>query len=582
MNVKEKEIMNILLREKYVNQRVMSEISGYSLGTVNQSLKKLQEKGYLTENMELTIQGTEIAKENRVRNAIILAAGCGMRMVPINTSVSKGLLSVRGEILIERTICQLQEAGITDITIVVGFMKESYEYLIDKYHVKLKVNAEYAIRNNLHSLALVSRLISHTYIIPSDIWCGDNPFHSNEMYSWYMISNIVDDDSTVRVNRKQELTKTKGTGNQMIGIAYIDGNDSKLLQKNLLRMDGMREHLNCFWEDALYEGCGMYVSARLVDARNVYEINTYEQLREIDSNSEQLQTEVINLVAEQLHEQAKNIIDIEVLKKGMTNRSFTFRCKNKKYIMRIPGEGTQQLIDRQQEYDVYQKIRDLQLCDDIFYINPQNGYKLTAFITDARTCDPKNLKDVRKCMKVLRNFHEAKIQVPHQFDIFEQIEFYESLWNGKKSCFHDYSETKRCIWELKEFIDQQDKEMCLTHIDAVPDNFLFSQEGEGEERIRLIDWEYAGMQDPHVDIAMFAIYSMYDKSQVDELIDAYFVEGCDKNVRRKIYSYIAACGLLWSNWCEYKRQLGVEFGEYSLKQYRYAKEYYRIWLEENK
>lgn len=52
--------------------------------------------------------------------------------------------------------------------------------------------------------------------------------------------------------------------------------------------------------------------------------------------------------------------------------------------------------------------------------------------------------------------------------------------------------------------------------------------------------------------------------------------------RIKIYCYIAACGLLWSNWCEYKRNLGVEFGEYSLRQYRYAKDYYRIVQDELK
>ena len=93
-----------------------------------------------------------------------------------------------------------------------------------------------------------------------------------------------------------------------------------------------------------------------------------------------------------------------------------------------------------------------------------------------------------------------------------------------------------------------------------------------DDQIYLIDWEYAGMQDVHVDIAMFAIYAMYNKDQVDKLIDAYF-EG---QVEEAIYCYIAICGLLWSNWCEYKRICGVEFGEYSLKQYRYAKEYYRI------
>lgn len=109
---------------------------------------------------------------------------------------------------------------------------------------------------------------------------------------------------------------------------------------------------------------------------------------------------------------------------------------------------------------------------------------------------------------------------------------------------------------------------------------FFVKDENGNEDIRLIDWEYAGMQDPHVDIAMFCIYSMYDREHVDKLIDAYFTEGCSAEIRIKIYCYIAVCGLLWSNWCEYKRNLGVDFGEYSLRQYRYAKDYYKVVQDE--
>ena len=145
----------------------------------------------------------------------------------------------------------------------------------------------------------------------------------------------------------------------------------------------------------------------------------------------------------------------------------------------------------------------------------------------------------------------------------------------------DYEKTKANVLSLKSYIDAHAGEKVLTHIDAVPDNFLFVEK-DGKEEIRLIDWEYAGMQDPHVDVAMFCIYSLYNKRQVDRLIAAYFTEGCSDETRIKIYCYIAACGLLWSNWCEYKRNLGVEFGEYSLRQYRYAKDYYRIVQEELK
>ena len=99
---------------------------------------------------------------------------------------------------------------------------------------------------------------------------------------------------------------------------------------------------------------------------------------------------------------------------------------------------------------------------------------------------------------------------------------------------------------------------------------------DGQECLQLTDWEYAGMQDPHVDIAMFSIYSGYDLNHVDELINLYFHGNCEEDTRTKIYCYIATCGLLWSNWCEYKRHLGVEFGDYAKSQYNYAKEYYEI------
>jgi len=215
----------------------------------------------------------------------------------------------------------------------------------------------------------------------------------------------------------------------------------------------------------------------------------------------------------------------------------------------------------------------------IIYINPENGYKITKYFEGARVCDPHSEKDIDKCMKKLREFHDLELKVEHEFDIFKQLEFYETLWNGAPSIYRDYEETKKKVLSLQPYIEKTRNKKVLAHIDAVPDNFLFI-EGKWEEEIRLIDWEYAGMQDPHVDIAMFCVYAMYDRQQVDRLIQAYFSEGCADNIRIKIYCYISVCGLLWSNWCEYKRSLGVEFGEYSLCQYRFAKDYYRIVQEE--
>lgn len=583
MNKQESDILNTLLLESFVNQRILAEISGHSLGVVNRSLKELMKDEYLDEELRPTMKALTEFRQKMPQRAVILAAGFGMRMVPINTEITKGLLEVNGEPLIERIIKQLHEVGIKEIYVVVGFMKEKYEYLIDEYGVELVVNADYAGKNNLHSMNLVREHLENAYVIPCDIWCDRNPFHRHEMYSWYMVSDLVDNESTVRVNRKMELVTVpeNAGGNAMIGICYLIKEDADTVSKRIAVLCKDQKYDGAFWEEALYNKNRMMVAARVVHSSDVVEINTYEQLRELDGNSNHLKTDAIQVICEALAVKPEEVTDITVLKKGMTNRSFLFTCKNKKYIMRIPGEGTDQLINRQQEAEVYHEIDHKNICDDIAYINPQNGYKITEFLEGARTCDPMNEEDIRKCMKRLRDFHELGLKVAHEFDIFGQMEFYETLWDGMPSVYKDYKKTKENVLSLKSYIDAHVEKKVLTHIDAVPDNFLFIEKN-GKEEIRLIDWEYAGMQDPHVDVAMFCIYSLYNKHQVDRLIADYFTEGCDKATKIKIYCYIAACGLLWSNWCEYKRNLGVEFGEYSLRQYRYAKDYYRIVQDELK
>lgn len=581
MNNSKQDILNNLIKEPFINQRILAAQTGHSLGIVNRSLKELISEGYLDEEIRPTEKALREAKEKAPKNAIILAAGFGMRMVPINTETPKGLLEIKGERLIECTIRQLHEVGITEIYIVVGFMKEQYEYLIDEYGVDLIVAPDYTSKNNLHSLKTAADHLSNSYIIPCDIWCEKNPYSRNELYSWYMVSDLVDDDSTVRVNRKQELVvqKEQAGGNAMIGICYLLEAEAETVRERLEELGRDSRYDGAFWEETLYRKDRMIVTARVVHAADAVEINTYEQLREIDSDSSQLQTDAIQVICEALGAQQNEVTNITVLKKGMTNRSFLFSCKDKKYIMRIPGEGTDQLINRRQEAAVYQTIAGRRICDEIAYINPENGYKITEYLEGARVCDAENEEDLQKCMKKLREFHGQKLRVDHSFDLFGQMEYYESLWEGTPSAYKDYEKTKAHVLQLKDYIEANAGEWVLTHIDAVPDNFLFVEEN-GKEEIRLIDWEYAGMQDPHVDIAMFCIYSLYKKEQVDHLIDLYFEGNCDDRTRIKIYCYIAVCGLLWSNWCEYKRKLGVEFGEYSLRQYRYAKDYYKIVQQE--
>ncbi|MBR6404508.1 MAG: NTP transferase domain-containing protein [Eubacterium sp.] len=583
LSIIDKDILITLYKKGYSNQRNLMKDSGYSLGSVNKSLGILSNAGFLDSKMMITQKAIKFIKDLSPKNAIILAAGYGMRMVPINTETPKGLLTVDGEPLVERTIKHLHDIGITDISIVVGFMMESYDYLVDKYDVKMIYNNEYAFKNNLHSLSLAAERIDRTYIVPCDIWSESNPFSAQECYSWYMVSDLADSDSWIRVNRKAELVRLendKDSGSRMIGVSYVCGNEAEKLREKLLDMSQKTMYHDSFWEEAAFEGNKMFLNAKVVKEGTVTEINTFEQLRALDSDSKNLANEAMDVAASTLGAEISDIKNITVLKKGMTNRSFLFFCRDSKYIMRIPGEGTDNLIDRKKEAAVYKALEGKGICDDNVYMNPENGFKITRFIEGARNCDPKNQKDLEICMKKLRDFHDMKLSVPHTFDIFERAEYYKSLWGTDKSVYCDYEDTRAKVISLKDYIQKQKIEMTLAHIDAVPDNFMIIEGEKGKEpRVLLIDWEYAGMQDKYVDLAMFAIYALYDRAEIDNLIDTYFAVGgekADEDIRTRIYAYVSICGFLWSNWCEYKRGLGVDFGDYSLRQYRYAKDFYKL------
>ena len=119
------EFIKLLYKRSELSQRNISKILNCSLGKTNETLKILKELNYLNEDNSLTNLGTNLIKKNK--SAIILAAGQGIRMIPINNNVPKAMLEINGEILIERIIKQLLEADIYDITIVVGFMKEEFD-----------------------------------------------------------------------------------------------------------------------------------------------------------------------------------------------------------------------------------------------------------------------------------------------------------------------------------------------------------------------------------------------------------------------------------------------------------------------
>ena len=576
----DREILSIICcsREALSNTQIAIE-SNQPITEIQESRNELKHEGFIDELNHPTDKALKIA--SKPKNAIILAAGIGMRMVPVTLECPKALVSIKGEVLIERLINQLHEVGIYEIEVVVGFMKERFEYLEDEFNVKLVVNPDYRYKNNLHSLNLVNDSIQNTYIVPGDIWCRTNPFRKYEFHSWYMVTRNLARNSFICIREKCNLALRQDSeiGNQMIGISYISKETASILKKRIQHLSNDPLHDTSFWEEGLILKSGkLIVSARIVSEKNYIEINTYDDLRNADSDSDNLNTQIIELVCKSLGADKSEVSDVRLLKKGMTNKSFIFSCKQKKYIMRIPGEGTQELIDRKGEALAYSAIKGLHLSDNVIYINSESGYKLSEYIENSRTCNPSSLSDIKAAMSVLRDLHQQSVHINKFFNLFGQIDFYESLLKRNSpetvSMYGDYSVTKKDVLSLRKFMETNSSKAVLCHIDPVPDNFLFTS--NICEAPRLIDWEYAGMADYHIDIAMFCIYTDYSKQEIDNIIDLYYGGSLSDLDRALIYCYIAACGLLWSNWCEYKQSFGVDFGEYAIYQYRYAKTFSKI------
>ena len=165
-------------------QRDIARSRHLSLGAVNRAYRSLQEAG-LINAFQLTPAGEKQLSTYRVDNAIIMAAGLSSRFAPISYERPKGVLMVRGEVLIERQVRQLQQAGITDITVVVGYMKESFFYLEDLFGVKIRVNEEYRQRNNNSTLMLVRNQLGNTYICSSDDYFTENVFEPYVYRAYY-------------------------------------------------------------------------------------------------------------------------------------------------------------------------------------------------------------------------------------------------------------------------------------------------------------------------------------------------------------------------------------------------------------
>lgn len=580
MTEKEFNLLTHLLQHPFENQRKTADAVHMSLGSVNALFNALKESGLLDEGNAVTDAGKAALAPYKVRNAVIMAAGFASRFAPLSYEKPKGLLTVKGEVMIERQIRQLQEAGITDITVITGYMKEQFFYLEDKCHVKIIVNEDYFKYNNPATLMCAIDRLGNTYICSSDNYFPENVFEPYVYHAYY--SGQENPGNTKEYHmytapngriKKINWCVDKGVC-FMIGHVYFSDDFCKdfvpLLKDKFENDPSCRYEL---WEDLLAKNIkDLEIYLREYPHDAIYEFDTLDELREFDERYfDNADSAILSNISAALFCHEHDITDFTSIKEGITNTSFKFTCNGEDYVYRHPGRGTEEYINRESEAFSMRLAKDLELDDTFLYMDPEKGWKVSKYVKDARHPDFNQAEDVELALSLMRKLHRQKAVSKYDFDHFKEIDklVHEIAIKGAER-FPDFHMLYDETMQLKTLVEHDNRPKQFCHCDCYRDNFLIDPNGKGY----LIDWEYSGNSDPSADIATFISCSEYSYEEALNVIRRYYEDDTltEQDLRHDI-AYVAITSFYWFVWAIYQTGRDKVIGSSLYRWYRNVKLY---------
>ena len=568
--------------ERCSSQRDLARIMGVSLGTANRAYRTVCDRGE-ADGFSITEEGLTALEPYRVHNAVIMAAGLSSRFAPISYEKPKGVLTVRGEVLIERQIRQLKQAGIDDITVVVGYKKEHFFYLEDKFGVSIVANPEYAQRNNHSSLMAVADRLGNTYICSSDDYFVENPFHAYEWKAFYAVQYVSGptDEWCVTTGSGGRLLSVQIGGRDswiMLGHVYFDQAFSRAFLSYLREDYDKPETTDKLWESVMLDHIDkLHMLVKRYDPPIAFEFDSLDEVRDFDPEFLQnVDSEVFDNIARVLGCDRNDVRDVYPLKQGITNLSCHFRVGDAEYVYRHPGVGTEQLIDRNAEAAAQHLAADLGLDSTFIFEDPRKGWKISRFVPNCRELNPHDDDQLKCAMHMARRLHESGAKVERRFDFFLEGERYTDLLKTKGEIdIPGFAAMREQAKRLHDFVEADNEAVCLCHNDFFPLNFLLEEDGS----LSLIDWEYAGMSDYASDFGTFVVCSQLSEQEAYRALRHYFDREPTMGEARHNLAFVGLAGWCWYVWSLYKEAEGDNVGEWLYIYYRYGKAYLKRALE---
>jgi len=233
---------------------------------------------------------------------------------------------------------------------------------------------------------------------------------------------------------------------------------------------------------------------------------------------------------------------------GLTNLVFRVDHGGEQYVLRIPGKGTEEYINRANEAQAAREAARAGVSPDVLHFDAKTGVMVTRLIDNAVTMSPEKFKTIAgapaRAGKAFHKLHTSGAKFNFRFELFSMIDDYLKILATKEAELPaGYHDVVREAEAVRAALNAHPLPIVACHCDPLCENFL-----DTAKRMWIVDWEYSGMNDPMWDLGDLAVEGQFDKDQEEEMIRAYFGGEPDPAERGRIVIYKAMCDLLWTLW----------------------------------
>ncbi len=545
-----------------------------------QTVDALEARGYLEDGEPTGICLADI-ESCRVRNAVILAAGGGDVSAKSVYSLPKGLYVKDSETLIERQIRQLREAGVDDITVVVGYKQEMYFYLAEKWGVSLAVNVAPS-KGNVLSLAAEGVELGSTYVLNCDNYFAENPFSAYEHGAFH--ATIWKEDTSrelvVRKNhggRILEVLPGDGPGECVYGHAYLDPAFSHRFKQ--LLADQLQEFRTdaMFWEEFVSRNADdLDMFAREYSPDFLLEFDSIQEIQNVDGLFMDNVSERVNRrICSILGCGSDEIGEIEILQKGLTNILFTFVVRGKKYIFRYPGDFSEAFIHRDREVRA-QRLAARAGVDTTYVYIDEDGCKMSEFREGCHDLSGVYYRDLDfmcELARKIRAMHDESADMEDWRDFFnDPMESADDLMRMasqmKGNLFGRFAADRERVGRLFAYAERDGVPKRMCHNDINADNVLVT-----DATFDVIDWEFAGFNDPAYDFGRVIGGYEPDDPDVREIVSAYLGRECTDLELLHWLAYAAIHNWYYFCWALYVESIGNSSRDWMIFFYRQVRKF---------